>query len=881
MAGKRFLSGVRTDFISITDAPLLGTDGTNKDYVDGRNIDSLVDVDTTTVAPVTSDVLTYDGSNWVPDASGGGVTAEDARIQNGFDDRSASSMSIVDFTRTFSIQPTGASFNFWSGGAKFIASTTHNVVFPDTEGNHYFYFDETGTLTTTTVFTGAIISTYAFVAGIYWDSDNNETILFGDERHGRGDSEWHSWAHLTQGTQWVEGLNLGNITAAGNGDSAEHAQLSVANGAIMDEDIYFFIGDGLPQEISPIAEIPMFYRSGVTGNWRRIAATQYPITTTGGGRAAFNEDTGATWQLTEVTNNDYVLTHIIATTDINHPIIGIVGQDQYTTAANGRSGATAEIHNLALGGLTALAAEWKAIATVLFQTGDGKANAVRSSVEFVEGTADHIDWRSNTTGAGSAAVSVSTHGSLSSLLDDDHPQYHNDTRGDLRYYTQTQLDAALALKSNTDHTHAGSGPSALNDLTDVSGTPTTNQVLTWGGSAWAPADAQGGGGAGGIQEHLDVYGNTNQSIDAGWTDISWGVQREEFGSFTFTAPGTEVTIVDTSTYLVQVSVTNQALSGTSRSESEFDVQIDTGAGYASVPGSDKYIYHRQSSQGKGTASAQFIWVATAGDKIKVRAQRTSGTTTISTLGDGCQFTLIKMTGEKGDQGIQGPIGPTGGAGPLDDLTDVIVGTPATGDHLEFNGTNWVSATPSGGGGAIAIDDLTDVVEGVPSSGDLLEFNGTNWVSVTPLNNQSFSTFSAQTGTSSIPGDNTTPQSTEGTQVWSGTFTLTNASNHVLFSVSSTLGIDGGDFGAAVVTVFRDSVCIGAAAIAADSKEGGDVNAPLHIKVKDNPGDTSLHTYSVRCGRTSGGTWYIGRATGYTLGGAMASSSTVHIQEITP
>jgi hypothetical protein len=36
---------------------------------------------------------------------------------------------------------------------------------------------------------------------------------------------------------------------------------------------------------------------------------------------------------------------------------------------------------------------------------------------------------------------VSDHGQLAGLGDDDHAQYHNDTRGDARYYTKTQLDA--------------------------------------------------------------------------------------------------------------------------------------------------------------------------------------------------------------------------------------------------------------------------------------------------------------------------------------------------------------------------------------------------------------------------------------------------------
>lgn len=45
------------------------------------------------------------------------------------------------------------------------------------------------------------------------------------------------------------------------------------------------------------------------------------------------------------------------------------------------------------------------------------------------------------------------HGALTGLGDDDHPQYLNTTRGDLRYYTQSQLDTALAGKSDVGHNH--------------------------------------------------------------------------------------------------------------------------------------------------------------------------------------------------------------------------------------------------------------------------------------------------------------------------------------------------------------------------------------------------------------------------------------------
>lgn len=46
---------------------------------------------------------------------------------------------------------------------------------------------------------------------------------------------------------------------------------------------------------------------------------------------------------------------------------------------------------------------------------------------------------------GGGGGGASNHDALAGLENDDHPQYHNDARGDARYYTKPQVDAALTL----------------------------------------------------------------------------------------------------------------------------------------------------------------------------------------------------------------------------------------------------------------------------------------------------------------------------------------------------------------------------------------------------------------------------------------------------
>jgi hypothetical protein len=351
--------------------------------------------------------------------------------ESGFPDRAQSTLAFDDGTRTFTITPVGSAFEIWQGPRTYIIDSARSIQIPDSEGLHFIYFDN-GALTSTQIFSIELITEFAICAVVYWDADNNEAILFGDERHGTVmDSRVHAYLHLTAGAAYESGLQITNLTVDQNGDDPEDAQCGVADGVIWDEDIQHVIVDGAPQALSPIAQIPLFYRSGASGVWRRIAATDYPITTAGTGRAAWNEWTGSTWQLTEITNNDWACTHLIATGDINHPIIGIVGQAEYSSLSDVRDGAEEELAALQLGALTTLSPEFRAIATLVFQTNSAYANAVKSAIVSNWNTDgdEYISWLDELAAPGGASSipggggGVTDHGALTGLSDDDHPQY--------------------------------------------------------------------------------------------------------------------------------------------------------------------------------------------------------------------------------------------------------------------------------------------------------------------------------------------------------------------------------------------------------------------------------------------------------------------------
>lgn len=238
----------------------------------------------------------------------------------------------------------------------------------------------------------------AITAFVYWNADTSSLVYFGDERHGVVmDWETHKYEHLYERTRYKSGLGITVSSIDGTGDDEADAQLGVDDGAITDEDVEHTITGGSPQVLTAPAEIPIIYRYGAT-SWRIKKADAYPLIYSDGviftganGRAAYNQNVAGSWQLTEVGNLDFVLTHIFATNDPLHPIVGICGQGNYATLSAAREGANTEINSLVLNGIPF--EEFKFIGTVIFQTAAEYDNTPAARTRTTEDGLDYVDWR--------------------------------------------------------------------------------------------------------------------------------------------------------------------------------------------------------------------------------------------------------------------------------------------------------------------------------------------------------------------------------------------------------------------------------------------------------------------------------------------------------
>jgi hypothetical protein len=336
---------------------------------------------------------------------------------SGFPNITDSTLSKDDGTLTASIDPAGppASYDFFISGKVWTKLATDSRAWPDTEGLHYFYFDNAGILQTTqaiSTWLTALLGDNALVATLYWDAANKVAIRWADERHGFMPGTTHLLMHRAFGARWISGGALGAFTIGAGGADA-HAQWDCSTVEIHDEDLRWIWSDGSPQDLTPLLKAPVFYLNGAAGDWRRVPADDFPFIYSGkvgsgyvgaAGRLPYNQWTGAVWQLTEIPINDYVLVHLYATNDIVEPIIAIQGQASYNNGPAAQAGAEVELASLQ-NTISLLANEATPLGSVILQSNGGWANTPKARVIQTTDGADYVDFRTSLVVGNSSLIS--------------------------------------------------------------------------------------------------------------------------------------------------------------------------------------------------------------------------------------------------------------------------------------------------------------------------------------------------------------------------------------------------------------------------------------------------------------------------------------------
>lgn len=357
------------------------------------------------------------------------------------DARDYIALSFTDGSRTLTVTPSGT-YYYWIQGVKYSFSTPQDVIITDTEGLWYIYFVGS-TLTASQTPWDNGDDSICFVAYVYWNATANEHIFLGYELH-----TWvmsvatHAHFHETMGTMYHTGLAL---TDNANGT------LDMSPGSVHDEDNDITIidsagSDYFEQDLSPI-QIPIYYLDGASADVKKVyngTSNTYYVYQDGSGNPYWNEFTGGVWTLSSYSSNYYGCYWIIATNDIDEPIIAIMGQG----APHPLTGTAQDNNPIESLNMGSMLQEFKILYRVTVR-----------NIGTPYTTTEIEDFRATSIVPGSGFV-ADDHGQLAGLLDPDHPQY-------LRVNGTSPLTANWAV-----------GGFALSDITDLTmtgaiATPTT------------------------------------------------------------------------------------------------------------------------------------------------------------------------------------------------------------------------------------------------------------------------------------------------------------------------------------------------------------------------------------------------------------------------
>lgn len=249
----------------------------------------------------------------------------------GFIDRTSTTLSFVEATRTFTISPTGSTWSVYNLGSLITVTGARSIVIPNTTGSHFIKLNPS-TLVLESYIGIPQFATEIIMVYIYWNATTGKAVIVGDERHtSKRDTTWHSNQHLNVGTVWRSGGALGYTLNA-----PATVTLSLASPILIaDEDLLHTIthaaspdGVNYQQILTTAASLEVIYLSG-TDYTRNTASTSPWIagTTT----ASYNSISGASGSLVDAGEGKYITYWVLATNDMRSPIKLVLGRQSHST----------------------------------------------------------------------------------------------------------------------------------------------------------------------------------------------------------------------------------------------------------------------------------------------------------------------------------------------------------------------------------------------------------------------------------------------------------------------------------------------------------------------------------------------------------------------
>ncbi len=207
------------------------------------------------------------------------------------------SLSYNETTRTITVTPLAATFDVFVNGTKYTFTGAQSIQHGATKGGHFVYVNNSGAIVTGQ--TPWDLAQTAPIAYIFWDATNSIGWPFFELHHAGRDVWMHKRLHDIDGTQAGSGFSLSGYTLNdGSADSA--VTVAVSTGTVIDEDIQITtqsLADGDPYWI--------LERSGASGDWIITRTSVLPFLYSGS-NLQYNQNTGATWQRTNVPEDNFV-----------------------------------------------------------------------------------------------------------------------------------------------------------------------------------------------------------------------------------------------------------------------------------------------------------------------------------------------------------------------------------------------------------------------------------------------------------------------------------------------------------------------------------------------------------------------------------------------